>query len=82
MLSEFTKIGAELRVEDDVLFVRKGELYSSSVHAHGDHRIAMCLAIVGLQLKHGIAISDAEAVDKSYPDFWRDLAELTKKKGA
>ncbi|MBG38899.1 MAG: 3-phosphoshikimate 1-carboxyvinyltransferase [Cryomorphaceae bacterium] len=81
LLSEFTKIGAELRVEDDVLFVRKGELYSSSVHAHGDHRIAMCLAIVGLQLKHGIAISDAEAVDKSYPDFWRDLAELTKKKG-
>ena len=82
LLSEFTKIGAELSVEEDTLFVRKGELYSSLVHAHGDHRIAMCLAIVGMQLKKGITISNADAVDKSYPDFWSDLAELTIKKGA
>ena len=82
LLSEFTKIGAELSVEEDTLFIRKGELYSSSVHAHGDHRIAMCLAIVGMQLKKGITISNADAVDKSYPDFWSDLAELTIKKGA
>ena len=81
LLSEFAKIGAELSVKDDTLFVRKSQLYSNSVHSFGDHRIAMCLAIVGVNLNEGISISDAGAVAKSYPEFWADLIELSKKKG-
>ncbi len=81
LLSEFAKIGAELTVKDDTLFVRKSVLHSNSVHSFGDHRIAMCLAIVGVHLNEGISISDAGAVKKSYPEFWTDLTELSKKKG-
>ena len=81
LLSEFAKIGAELYVRNDTLFVCKSELYSNSVHSFGDHRIAMCLAIVGINLNEGISISDAGAVAKSYPEFWADFIELSKKKG-
>lgn len=42
------------------------------VHAHGDHRIAMALALVGLR-RPGVTIDDPLVVAKSYPDFWRDL---------
>tara|TARA_B100001287_G_scaffold276837_1_gene289912 strand:+ start:2417 stop:3682 length:1266 start_codon:yes stop_codon:yes gene_type:complete len=82
LMSEFTKIGAELTVKNDTLIIRKSELYSTSVNSYGDHRIAMCLAIVGLHLSQGISISNAEAVSKSYPEFWSDLMKLSKKRRA
>lgn len=81
LMSEFTKIGAELIVKDDTLYVRQSNLHSNSVDSFGDHRIAMCLAIVGVHLNEGITISDAGAVAKSYPAFWVDLSNLSKKKG-
>jgi 3-phosphoshikimate 1-carboxyvinyltransferase len=82
LLSEFEKVGADLTVKGDVLYVRKSELNSNTVDSFDDHRIAMCFAIVGLQLKKGISISGAAAVSKSYPDFWVDLKKLSKKNGA
>lgn len=82
LLSEFEKIGADLTVKEDTLFIQKTELNSNLVDSFGDHRIAMCMAIVGLQIHEGITISGADAVAKSYPDFWLDLAKLNKKNGA
>ena len=37
-----------------------------------DHRMAMALAPLALRLP--IIIEDPEVVNKSYPDFWNDLA--------
>jgi len=42
---------------------------------HGDHRIAMSCALVGLR-RPGVAIATPRVVDKSYPGFWRDLDRL------
>ena len=39
-----------------------------------DHRMAMALAPLALQ--HSIQLEDPEVVKKSYPDFYRDLAQL------
>lgn len=39
---------------------------------HGDHRMAMALAPVGLYVP-GIMITNAEVVDKSWPGFWDTL---------
>ena len=33
--------------------------------------------IVGLFSKNGVTIENAEAVAKSYPEFWNDLEQLT-----
>lgn len=43
------------------------------IDPHGDHRIAMSLALVGLR-RPGVTIADPHVVEKSYPTFWDDLA--------
>lgn len=46
-----------------------------AVDPHGDHRIAMSLAVAGLA-RPGVLVGRPEVVEKSYPAFWRDLAAL------
>lgn len=45
------------------------------VDPHGDHRIAMSLAVAGLA-RPGVLVTRPEVVEKSYPGFWEDLAGL------
>lgn len=45
------------------------------VDAHGDHRIAMSLALVGLR-RPGVRVAQPAVVAKSYPGFWDDLEAL------
>jgi 3-phosphoshikimate 1-carboxyvinyltransferase len=42
------------------------------VDSHGDHRIAMSFAVLGLA-RPGLRIAAPEVVAKSYPEFWTDL---------
>lgn len=42
------------------------------LESHGDHRIAMSCALVGLR-RPGVSIADPGVVAKSYPRFWDDL---------
>ncbi|MEO1083418.1 MAG: 3-phosphoshikimate 1-carboxyvinyltransferase, partial [Acidobacteriota bacterium] len=44
--------------------------------SHGDHRIAMSMALVGLR-RPQLEIDEPAVVAKSYPDFWRDFERLT-----
>jgi 3-phosphoshikimate 1-carboxyvinyltransferase len=43
--------------------------------SHGDHRIAMSVALVGLR-RPGVRVAAPEVVGKSYPAFWADLEGL------
>jgi 3-phosphoshikimate 1-carboxyvinyltransferase len=42
------------------------------IDPHGDHRIAMAMALVGLR-RPNLSIRDPRVVAKSWPDFWREL---------
>jgi len=46
-----------------------------TVDAHGDHRIAMSMALVGLR-RPGLWIAHPKVVAKSYPRFWEHLSAL------
>jgi 3-phosphoshikimate 1-carboxyvinyltransferase len=46
-----------------------------TVDPHGDHRIAMSMALVGLR-RPALRIANPQVVAKSYPRFWDDLATL------
>ena len=46
-----------------------------TVDPHGDHRIAMSMALVGLR-RPGLRVACPEVVAKSYPRFWEDFAML------
>jgi len=47
------------------------------VTTHGDHRIAMAFAILGVLPGNVIEIDDQECAAVSYPNFWDDLARVT-----
>jgi len=69
--SELGKLGAQIRVEDDIMIINPAsEPKSYKVDSCNDHRIAMACAIYGLKLKQEIEISNAEAVNKSFPSFY------------
>ncbi len=51
-------------------------LRGGAVDGAGDHRIVMMAAIASLLCSEPVAITGAEAVEKSYPDFFRDLKRL------
>lgn len=57
--------------------VTGGEIRGAEVSSHNDHRIAMAAAVAALQCGQGsVTIRGAEAVAKSYPEFWDDLSGL------
>lgn len=78
MAEELAKFGARVDVFDDYVVVHKAELHASSkeIRSHNDHRIAMSLAV--LMTKYGGVLDGAEAVKKSFPDFF----EVMKRAGA
>lgn len=75
--NEFTKLGVKIHTEDDYMIITGGnQLKGCMVSSHNDHRIAMALSIAALKATGQTIIVGAEAVKKSYPDFYRDLQRL------
>ena len=76
MRLELEKLGVKMEVEEDRVRILKGELTPprECLYGHNDHRIVMSLAV--LITMTGGEISGAEAVRKSYPSFFSDLAGL------
>lgn len=76
MAEELSKLGADIRISEDSVVVKKAPLHppSSQISGHNDHRIVMAMAI--LLTLFGGEISGAEAVKKSYPDFFSHLSDL------
>lgn len=74
---EFGKMGVEITLQDDLMLVKGGKgVKGASVHSHHDHRIAMACAVAALKAEGETVIEVAEAVNKSYPNFWKDMASL------
>ena len=74
---EFLKMGIEITLQDDLMMIMGGEgLKGATVFSHHDHRIAMACAVAALKATGETNIEDAEAVNKSYPEFYKDLKML------
>jgi len=48
-------------------------LRGGSARSHGDHRVAMALAVGGLAAEGGITVDGAEAAEVSFPGFYEQL---------
>jgi 3-phosphoshikimate 1-carboxyvinyltransferase len=46
------------------------------VDSWNDHRIAMSMAVASIKCQQPLIVQGAEAVAKSYPNFWEDFAAL------
>ncbi len=75
---EFGRLGIEVDLsEDDIMIIRGGAIRGGvEVDSHGDHRMAMTLAVAGLISERGVTITGAECVAKSYPEFFETIEGL------
>jgi 3-phosphoshikimate 1-carboxyvinyltransferase len=53
-----------------------GKLHGAKVHPHGDHRIAMALAVAALGAEGDTVVQDADCVGVSFPEFFTVLEKL------
>ena len=69
-----TDIGADVTELDDGLIIngRHGASYSGTADGFNDHRIVMSLATASAN-SGKIIINGCEAVNKSYPEFFKDF---------
>ena len=74
---EFGKMGVSIDLQDDLMLIKGGNgIKKANVSSRHDHRIAMACAVAGLKADGNIMIDDAEAVNKSYPEFYQHLQKL------
>ena len=76
---EFGKLGLYISLEGDNMLIKGNSLNGGKVFSHNDHRIAMACAVAGLTANKPVFIDKAEAVNKSYPEFFEDLKKITVK---
>ena len=74
---EYAKLGIEVDTsEEDLMRIRGGQAHGAHTRSHGDHRMAMSLAVAALRADGEITIEGAESVAKSYPGFFEDLEHI------
>ncbi len=76
MSAELAKMGIKTDTTDDTIVVYGGKPKGTEMGAHNDHRMVMSLAVTALFAGGNSIINGAEAVTKSYPQFFADLAKL------
>jgi 3-phosphoshikimate 1-carboxyvinyltransferase len=74
---EFAKLGIRIELNQDRMMVYGGTgINGAEVFSQHDHRIAMACGVAALCADGPITITDAEAVNKSYTDFFKHLQYL------
>lgn len=70
-------LGADVTItEDDLVINGQKPLHGALVDSANDHRIAMTAAVAAVLCDSPITLQNAQAVEKSYPDFWSDYEKL------
>jgi 3-phosphoshikimate 1-carboxyvinyltransferase len=74
---EFGKLGVQIDLQDDLMIIHGGKgLNGAATYSHHDHRIAMACAVAALKASSAVTIEAADAINKSYPDFYAHLQQL------
>jgi 3-phosphoshikimate 1-carboxyvinyltransferase len=75
--TEFAKLGIQIDLEGDIMKIHGGsEIKAATVFSQHDHRIAMACSVAALRANGPVVITDAEAINKSYTDFFDHLIQL------
>ncbi len=67
------RCGAKVVEVGDSLEVQPSTLHGAEIETYGDHRMAMCFALVGLRVP-GVRLRDPGCVRKTFPNFFAKLA--------
>jgi len=76
-VQELHRLGAEIAPRPDGFLVHgPTPLRGAAVHSHGDHRLAMALAVAGLVASGETLVQDVGCIADSFPGFEATLAHL------
>lgn len=83
MATELRKLGAEVEEGADYLrIVPPSRIYAAAIDTYDDHRMAMCFSLASLDgaLRQGnkIRINDPKCVAKTFPEYFKAFAQITK----
>lgn len=79
MVDNLKRMGADIEATDDGMIIHGGApLHGAVIDSHLDHRVAMSFAVAGTICDGSMDIQGAECVNISYPDFYRDLYQLSR----
>jgi 3-phosphoshikimate 1-carboxyvinyltransferase len=71
MAEELARLGGRVRELPDGLEIEGGRpLRGAACASHGDHRVAMSLAVAGGAIRGETRIADTACVATSFPEFW------------
>lgn len=77
MTENLTRMGCEVHATDDGMIIHgDAPLHGAVIDSKKDHRVAMSCAVAALACEGETEILDADCVNISYPEFYRDLASL------
>ena len=75
-----SRVGVEVETYPDGMRIKGGMGLKGTVcNSHGDHRIAMSMAIAGLITEGEMTIEDTECINTSFPEFEETLRKLVKR---
>jgi len=75
--TELGKLGARLEPREDGMVIEGGApLRGAEAESHGDHRIAMSLAVAALCADGEVSIADTGCTATSFPNFWELLEQV------
>lgn len=78
-VDNLVKMGADAKATEDGMIIQGGKsLHGASIHCKYDHRIAMTFSIAGINADGETIIEDAECINVSYPEFYKQLSSLQK----
>ena len=84
MAAELRAMGARLTEQPDGMRIEglghtgeNGCLQPTTGRSHGDHRVAMSLAIAALTAPRASIVHDTDCIETSFPDFGGSLSRLT-----
>ena len=76
-VQELTRLGAHIEARDDGMVIRgTGRLTGAACQSHGDHRLAMSMAVCGILADGEVEVHGSNDAAVSYPSFWEDLEIL------
>ncbi|MGC2425111.1 MAG: 3-phosphoshikimate 1-carboxyvinyltransferase, partial [Nitrospirota bacterium] len=78
MAGELTKAGVLVDETPDGMIIHGGApIHAAEVDSHGDHRVAMSMAVAGLIAEgDGMIINDTECINTSFPGFMELLESI------
>jgi 3-phosphoshikimate 1-carboxyvinyltransferase len=78
MVANLRLLGTDVEEKADGMMIRGPSPLkpSGALRSHGDHRIAMAMAVLGTRAQEPVTVTNVICINTSYPGFWQDMKRL------